>query len=94
MQARDQAQQSHAAMSQAAGLPSYDPTPLLLVASTEQEIQLGMLSPVRVIVASGTLRTLTLMYCRILHSWLSHPWNKELFIQDLAKKWKLFLDDR
>jgi hypothetical protein len=73
MQARDLAQQRHPAMSQATGLPGYNPTPLLLVAAAEQEIQLGMLSPIGMIVALGTVRTLTLMNYRILHNSLSHP---------------------
>jgi hypothetical protein len=45
----------------------------LLVAAAEQEIQLRMLSPVGMIVALGTVKTLTLMYYRILHNSLSHP---------------------
>jgi len=94
MQTRNKAQQRHAAMSQAIGLPSYHPTPLLLVATAEQEVQLEMLLLVGVIVALCTMWTLALIDYRILHSSPSHPWNGELFIQNYPKTWKLFLNDR
>jgi hypothetical protein len=46
---------------------------MLLVASTEQQIQLGVLPPLGMVAALPTVRTLTLMDFRILHQSLSRP---------------------
>jgi hypothetical protein len=54
-------------------LPGDDPSSLLFVAPTEQEIQLGMLATVGMVAALRTVRTLTLVDFRILHEVLSHP---------------------
>jgi hypothetical protein len=60
-------------MAQAIRFPGDYPSPLLLVAPAEQEIQLGVLPPVGMVAAFRTARTLTLMDCCILHQSLSRP---------------------
>ena len=59
-------------MSQAIGLPGNKPPPVLLVGSTEQQIQLGVPFPVGMLVGLHAIETLALVHC-ILHKSLSHP---------------------
>jgi len=94
MQTGDEAEEPDAAVAQAVRLPSDDPAPLLFVAPAQQEIQLGMLRTVGMLAALRTVRTLTLMDFRILHTSLSHPWTGERLIPQYPEKRKLFLDDR
>jgi hypothetical protein len=53
--------------------PGHDPSPLLFVAPAEQQVQLGVPSPLGMVAALRTVRTLTLMDYRILHQSLSLP---------------------
>ncbi len=74
-------------MPQPVGFPCYDPPPLLLVATAQQQIELHMPLLVGVLVGLATMRTLTLMDRGILHDPLSHPWIGEQIIQDFAENW-------
>jgi len=72
MQPRNEAHQGHSTVPQAIGLPGYKPPPVLLVGSTEQQIQLGVPFPVGMLVGLPAIGALALVYC-ILHKSLSHP---------------------
>jgi hypothetical protein len=94
MQPRHQTHESQSAVPQPVGLPSYDPPPLLLVATAQQQVELRMPLLVRVLVGLGTMWTMTLMDQGILHNPLSHPWIGEHIIQDFVENWKSFFDGR
>lgn len=92
MQTSHQTQESQATVPQPVGLPSYDPPPLLLVATAQQQIELRTPFLVGVLVRLGTMSTVTLMDYGILHNPLSYPWIGERIIQDFAENWKSFLN--
>jgi hypothetical protein len=94
MQTSHQTHESQSAVPQPVGLPSYDPPPLLLVATAQQQIELRMSLLVRVLVCQGTMRTLTLTDQGILHGPRSHPWIGTRIIQDFGENGKSFLNGR
>jgi hypothetical protein len=72
VQPRNEAHQGNPTVPQAIGFPSHKPPSVLLVGSTEQQIQLGVPFPVGMFVGLHAIGTLALVYC-ILHKSLSHP---------------------